>query len=384
MEPLLLEGGTVCTPGGPMAPGWVLVEGGLVRDVGAGPAPRTDARRLDLAGATITPGLIDLHLHGALGRDAMDATVESLAEMACFCARHGVTGYLPTLMAAPTVAIVAALRAAERAMAADTGGARVLGAHLESPYLAPEKVGAQDARHVRSPSPEEVGALLSSPALRVLTIAPEMPGAEDVILRAREAGVVVSAGHTVADVDAMARAVALGVRNVTHLYNGMGGFHHRAPGTVGAALTMDELTCELVADNIHVHPAALKLAVRAKGIERIALVSDAMRGTGMPDGDYDLGSQRVLVRGGVARLADGTLAGSTLTLDRAVRHVAEAAGLGGCEAVRMASETPARVLGLEGRRGTIAPGMDADLAVWDAGWRAVLTLVGGRVVHDAR
>jgi len=380
---ILLEGGTVCAHLGVLERGWLLVDGAQIREVGAYPAPSVDAHILPLGGRTVTPGLIDLHVHGALGYDTMDASPESLREMARFCVRHGVTAFLATTMAASTERILAALEAVKETAHTDTGGARLLGAHVESPYIAKARAGAQDARHVHLPAPQECASILATDVVRILTLAPELPRSEDVIGAALEAGAVPSIGHTQATYEQVRRAVELGVRHVTHLFNGMEPLHHRRPGALGAALTMDALTCELIADNVHVHPAVLDLALRAKGVERIALVTDAMRGVGMPDGDYELGGQRVLVRDGVARLPGGALAGSTLTLDRAVHNAMAAAGLPFCQAVRMASEIPARVLGLHTRTGAIAPGLDADLAVWDQAGRIVLTIVQGRIVYDA-
>jgi N-acetylglucosamine-6-phosphate deacetylase len=194
---------------------------------------------------------------------------------------------------------------------------------------------------------------------------------------------VVAAGHTRASYEELLAAVELGISQVTHLFNAMEPLHHRKPGVVGGALSLDALRCELIADNVHIHPAVLKMAVRAKGVDGVMLVTDAMSGTGMPDGEYMLGGLRVTVRGGEARLADGTLAGSTLTVDRAVANIMAAAEIPLREALTMATRTPARALGLEGHKGAIARGMDADLVALDEGARVRLTIVGGRVVYEA-
>lgn len=379
---LLLEDASLCTAEGGLQQGWVLIRDERIQQVGTGMAPDVDAQRLPLEGKILTPGLIDLHVHGAMGCDTMDASAESLREMSRFFAHHGVTGYLPTTVAAPARQISAALATVAEAMRERPDGAGILGAHLESPYIAKERAGAQDTAQVRKPQPAEYEAFLASGVVRILTLAPEVPGCEALIQAACKANIVVSAGHTRATFEDMERAVALGLSHVTHLFNGMEPLHHREPGAVGAALTMEALSCELIADNIHIHPAVLRLAIQAKGVGNIALITDAMRGTGMPDGDYELGSQRVMVRGGVARLPGGALAGSTLTLDRAVQQAMTAAGLPFCKAITMATATPARVLGLR-NKGAIASGMDADLTVWDESLRVVLTLVSGRIVYDA-
>ena len=200
---------------------------------------------------------------------------------------------------------------------------------------------------------------------------------------ARERGAIVAAGHTRASYKKLLAAVELGVTQVTHLFNAMEPLHHRKPGVVGAALSLDALRCELIADNVHIHPAVLKVAVRAKGVDGIILVTDAMSGTGMPDGQYTLGGLLVTVHLGEARLADGTLAGSTLTVDRAVANIMAAAEIPLNDALTMATRTPARAIGLGARKGAIAPGLDADLIALDDDLRVRLTIVGGRVVYDA-
>jgi N-acetylglucosamine-6-phosphate deacetylase len=384
MEGLLFHGGALAAREGHLPRGWLLVEGERIAALGAGDPPAAPgARRVDLAGRVLAPGLIDLHAHGALGYDTMDATPTALREMARFYARHGVTGYLAATVTAPLDEILVALENVARVMAEGTGGARLLGAHVEGPYLDRARLGAQDPRHVRPPAPEEYAALLREGVTRLLTLAPEAPGAAGLIAEAHRRGIVVSAGHTRATYEEMEAAVEWGLRHVTHLFNGMEPLHHRSPGVVGAALTLPALTCELIADGVHVHPAALALAVRARGVAGIVLVTDAMRGAGMPDGRYALGGLDVIVEGGEARLPAGNLAGSTLTLERAVANIIAATGLALHEALPMATANPARVLGLAGRAGALAPGHDADLAVLGEGLRVDLTVVGGEVVYRA-
>lgn len=389
MDDLLFHGGALCTPEGYLPRGWLRVAGGRIAALGAGDPPaERGVRRVDLAGRFLAPGLIDVHVHGALGYDTMDATPAALREMAAYYARHGVTGFLATTVTAPLDEMCAALDTIAGVMAADAAGgrpagARLLGAHVEGPYLDPERLGAQDPRHVLRPAPHEFRRLLRPGVTRLLTLAPEAPGNADLIAHAYQQGIVVSAGHTRATYEEMERAVERGLRHVTHLFNGMEPLHHRHPGVVGAALTLPALTCELIADGVHVHPAVLHLAVRAKGIDGIILVTDAMRGAGMPDGRYTLGGLDVTVRGGEARLAGGNLAGSTLTLERAVANIMAATGLALHEALPMATASPARVLGLDDRRGALAPGYDADLIALGPGLRVDLTMVGGEIVHRA-
>ncbi|MBC7235951.1 MAG: N-acetylglucosamine-6-phosphate deacetylase [Chloroflexi bacterium] len=384
---LLLINALLYTPSFAGEEGWVLTHRGHIAAVGQGTPPQADAKTIDLRGLILAPGLIDLHAHGALGRDTMDADPAALREMAAFYARHGVTAFLATTMTAPQGEILAALAAIRQVMAEGSGGAALIGAHVEGPYLDAERSGAQDARLVRRALPTEYEPLLGTGAIRLITLAPEYPENRRLLrdalaYSADGARIAVAAGHTRASYEQMVEAAGLGLSQVTHLYNGMEPMHHRRPGAVGAALTLDTLRCQLIADNIHVHPAMLKLAVRAKGPDGIMLVSDAMSGTGMPDGIYILGGLEVIVRGGEARLPDGTLAGSTLTLERAVANIVAAASVSLADALTMASQTPARALGLDGHKGAIAPGMDADLIVLDADLRVRLSVVEGRIAHN--
>ena len=382
MEGLLFHGGALAAREGHLPRGWILVEGERIAALGAGDPPAAPgARRVDLAGRVLAPGLIDLHAHGALGYDTMDATPTALREMARFYARHGVTGYLAATVTAPLDEILVALENVAGVMAEGTGGARLLGAHVEGPYLDRARLGAQDPRHVRPPAPEEYAALLREGVTRLLTLAPEAPGAAGLIAEAHRRGSSSPPGTRGRRTrDGGGRGVGPPPRDAPVQRHGA--LHHRSPG-VGRALTLPALTCELIADGVHVHPAALALAVRAKGVAGIVLVTDAMRGAGMPDGRYALGGLDVIVEGGEARLPAGNLAGSTLTLERAVANIMAATGLALHEALPMATANPARVLGLAGRAGALAPGHDADLAVLGEGLRVDLTVVGGEVVYRA-
>jgi len=311
----------------------------------------------------------------------MDATPEALQTMARFYAQHGVTSFLPTTTTAPLPELLAALENVARFCGRSTGGAAILGAHVEGPYLNAERRGAQEASHMRPADPAEYRQLLATGVVRLLTLAPELAENRGLIRDAVAQGIAVAAGHTRASYEEMVQAVELGLTQVTHLFNGMEPLHHRQPGAVGAALALEGLRCQLIADLIHIHPAVLKLAVRAKGTAGIILITDAMSGTGMPDGEYTLGGQRVTVHQGAARIANGALAGSTLTLDRAVRNIMAAAELPLAEALSMASRVPAQALGLAARKGGLAVGKDADLIAVDQEMRVQLTMVGGALVH---
>ncbi len=364
------------------ADGWLLVHDGRIADLGWGAdAPPAD-QTLSAEGLTLAPGLVDLHAHGALGVDTMDAQPKGLRQMARFYASHGVTSFLATTMTAPTEQILAALQAIAQVRAQGTGGAELLGAHVEGPYLDVERRGCQDAAQIRPAEPQEYRPLLATGEVRLLTVAPEVPQNTALLREACAQGVALAIGHSRADYETVQRAVAWGASQVTHLFNGMDPLHHRAPGLVGAALTLDALSCQLIADNIHIHPAVMALAVRAKGPERILLVTDAMAATGMADGAYQLGNIAVTVRAGVSRTPDGALAGSTLTLERAVINLRAATGLPLAQVWAMASAQPARSVGLH-QKGTLAVGYDADLVLMDAELRIRLTMVGGEVVYQA-
>ncbi|MEB3196876.1 MAG: N-acetylglucosamine-6-phosphate deacetylase [Candidatus Sericytochromatia bacterium] len=358
------------------------------RIVAIGGEPQGQVR--DLAGHWLVPGLIETHIHGMGHDDVADATMPALARMAQALVRYGVTSWLPTTVACAPEALAATLRTVAEAQAlarnpaADWPGALVLGAHLESNFLAPRFKGAQPAEWLRPPDDPGLRALLREhrEAIALVTLAPELPGALALIETLVADGVVVSVGHSDATHDQVLAAVAAGASRVTHLCNAQRGFHHREPGVLGAALVCDDLYAEVIADLHHVHPAGLEIARRCKGPGRLLLVSDALRGTGLPPGEYELGGQTTRLDGQVARLADGTIAGSVITLDRAVKHVHAHTGATLAEAFAMASAVPAESLGLPDR-GHLAPDMRADLAVFDADLRCCLTMVGGRIVYEA-
>jgi N-acetylglucosamine-6-phosphate deacetylase len=380
----LITGGRVVTPDG-ILDASVLVTDGRIAAVGPNLTPPSGHRVLDARGAWVVPGLIDTHLHGGLESDTMDAELTSLRAVSVHLAAHGVTGWLPTTVACGAEQLDRILQTVREARDENTGGAAVLGAHLESNFLAPKYKGAQPSEHLRAADDAELLAVIAKhrDVVRVVTLAPELPGAEALIRQLVDWGITVSIGHTDATYDEVLAGVAAGATRVTHLCNAMRPFHHREPGVVGAALVTDALRAEVIVDLVHVHPAGVQVAYRCKGASGLMLVSDALRGSGLPPGTYELGGHATHLDGSVARLTDGTIAGSIITLERAVGNAVNAAGIPVADAVAMASTVPAASLGLVDR-GAIAPGLRADLALLDQDFRCLGTMVAGEWVHEAR
>ena len=414
--PLLIFGATVVAEAGLWSPGWLVAAGGRIQASGPGEAPggvRAEVAALgvtvDGRGGVLLPGFIDVHVHGGGGADAMDADPDGLRRLARFHAAHGVTALLPTTWSAPAAALESAVGAIAEALGPVEGGATVLGAHLEGPWINPARAGAQDPAGIRPPDLAEARRLLAirpGPAarrpppagaggagagggpggpggvVRMVALAPEMPGADDLIRECAGRGVVVAAGHTEASWDDMVAATRAGVRHVTHTFNAMAGLGHREPGAAGAALALPELRCELIADGHHVHPGAMAVLARAKGPTGVVLISDAVRAAGLPEGDVDLGGRTAQHCCGAVRLADGRLAGSVLTLDVALRNFAAATGWDWPDLARAAAGNAAAALGLS-TKGRLAPGLDADLVLLagDGAGDVVLTVVEGRIVH---
>lgn len=368
-----------------VANGLLKVEAGKIAglwDLELAPAPSHDPRETTVFDGFLAPGFVDLHVHGGGGADFMDGDPEAVATITATHARYGTTGLLATTLAAPEAAIIRAVKAVK---AAPKRGAQVLGFHVEGPFVNPKMKGAQDGRHVRPATVGEVDRWLAAgePGDHWhVTLAPEMAGAAESIRHLVSRGAVVSAGHTDCTYAQLKAATEAGLKHVTHLYNAMRGLHHREPGTVGGALTLPDITVELIADGIHVHPAALAVAVNARGADRVILVTDAMRAAGMPDGESRLGELKATVKNGEARLEDGTLAGSVLTMAGAVRNMVRLVGLPLHTAVAMAALNPARRHGLESRKGSLTVGLDADLVVLDRNLEVAATIVAGERVYD--
>ena len=373
----LLVRARVVTTEGVLSPGWIRVTGNRIDAIGPGLPPAEQDPGLDvvdLPGQWLLPGFVDIHVHGGGGTSFTEGTSDDARSAAEFHLRHGSTTLLAGL--------------------ADEGV--IAGLHLEGPFLSPARRGAQDARHMLAPDAAVFDRLHAAAGgkLKVLTLAPELPGAIRMVQAAARAGVTVAIGHTDATAEVTSAAIDAGATHATHLFNGMRPPHHREPGAAGALLDRDEVTCEVIADGVHLHDMTIRLAARAAGPGRLVLITDATAAAGMPDGSYRLGSRRVNVAGGVARLADepgqagraedaedavraGAIVGSTATMAGVVRH-ALAAGLPITEVAAAASTTPARVLGIDDRTGALRPGLAADLVVCDADFRLHAVMRRGR------
>jgi N-acetylglucosamine-6-phosphate deacetylase len=373
---MLLAGFELGSPDNVTPDAWLVVRDGRVAQVGAGGPPgRPD---VDLGGALVVPGFVDLHCHGGAGSSYTSGDPESAARLH---RRHGTT----TTLASTVSAEAGDLARQVRSLADLARSGLVAGIHLEGPYLAEARCGAHDPAFMRDADPSEIRRLLDEAAgtIRMVTLAPERAGAIEAVRQLVGAGVVAAVGHTEATYDQTCAAIAAGVSVATHLGNAMPPVHQRAPGPVLALLDSDRVVCEVINDGVHLHPGMVGHVLRSAGPGRIALVTDATAAAGAPDGDYTLGSVTVRVAGGEARVrASGVLAGSTLTMDAAFRRAVHECGFSIPDAVRAASTTPASLLGLPGL-GRLVPASRADLVVLDSALVVQGVLHGGRWVDDA-
>lgn len=344
------------------------------------------AKHVDYGDAILAPGFIDIHIHGGGGHDVMECSPSALEAVEMQLARHGVTSYCPTTVTAPMDATLSALQNLGKAIAGDRNDghhvrgtrARPVGIHLEGPFISSDKCGVHPLADIQKPSVEVFEKFwdASGETLKVMTIAPELPGATEVIQVASKRNVVASMGHSNAESAAAKAGIAAGARHATHTFNAMRSLNHRDPGILGVVLTDDDVSADIVVDGVHVAPEIVKLFLAAKGRHEAVLITDAISATGMPDGVYRLGSFEVEVEGDRCTV-DGKIAGSVLTMDAAVRNVMKFAGWNLVQAVRLASENPARVLGIQEKKGDISKGMDADIVVLTQTGEVIKTIVGG-------
>lgn len=338
------------------------------------------------AGAIVLPGFIDEHIHGAGGSDGMDGTVEDIATIAKTIAAEGTTSFLVTTMTQSPENITKAMTAVKEYRAADPeDGARVIGVHLEGPFIAAAHKGAQPLEYVKTPDVQAFDEYneASGNAIRIVSLAPEVEGADEFIRHLKAKGVVSSIGHTGAKYADIEKAVDNGATNITHTFNAQTALHHREIGTVGSAMLLDALNCELIADTIHVSVPAMRLLVKNKPVDKLTLITDAMRAKGIPDGVSELGGQTVYVKNGEARLEDGTLAGSVLRMNRAVQNMVEKVGVPYTQAVDYATINPAKTLKIDHEAGSIKVGKRADFTVLNEAFDVLMTVRGGKIIYQA-
>lgn len=386
--PTLLRGARLVLPHGVVEAQNLLIEHGRIARVIPAGEDVPHAKSFNLDGHTIYPGFIDVHIHGAVGVDTMEATTVDLARVAEFLARSGVTGWLPTLVPAPFEDYVRASNSIERLIATQdesethAAAARALGLHYEGPFINTAQCGALRPPYFRTyTKPEDVSDLPVArlpQAIRMITVAPEIEGGIELIRELKARGWIVSIGHTRAGVESLGEALAAGAQHMTHFFNAMSPLNHRAPGPVGWGLMCDDVTCDIIADGQHVAPLMLQLALRCKTAGRLMLISDAVAPTGQGDGEFHIWNEKITVAEGRTKNERGSIAGSVITMLDAVRQML-ALGVAPHEVAQMASANPARLLGLAESYGTIEAGKRADLTVLDDTGRVQLTLIGGRV-----
>lgn len=392
-EDRIIIKGYLLSPGRREGPGWLTLCGELITGVGGEGDSPPGGRVFDFGDNLVCPGFIDLHVHGGSGCDVMDGTAAALGTIARFHAGGGSTAFLGTTMSAEYGRLREVLAAAACYRSKpEQPGAILLGVHLEGPWLNPAKKGAHKPEELKIPTAAAMEEILSGPGVRhemameireqvkLVTLAPELPGSRELIAYLQKNGTRTAAGHCAAGFEELSDAVAVGLSHATHMYNAMGEFRHRDLGTAGILLLMPEITVDLIADGIHVDPGAIKILLALKGAGKVALITDATRAAGMPEGCYELGGRQIRVGSGAARLADGTLAGSILTMNRAVAYMVNTVGVPPVQAVRMASLNPAVILGLEGLYGQLEAGKRASITVLDREFNVVATFVEGKKV----
>ena len=382
---LAFRNAEIITPFRVIERGTLVVQGRMISAVGTsddvGVPPR--ARVVDCENMMLAPGFVDVLVHGGGGYGFADMSMEAVEQISEHFFRHGTTGLLAALYSKPEREMVADVRRISEFIRSSTG-TNVWGIHLEGPFINRELHGAMKVDYLWEPSVEGWNRLYeaSRGSIRLMTLAPELPGMGEVMRAAAKDGVVLSIGHSCADYQDVLMGIDNGVAHVTHMFNAMRAFHHREPGVLTAALLHDELKVELIADGIHVHPAVMKLIYRIKGDGGIVLITDAIRASGMPDGDYTFMDQKIHVKDKRAYLGDGTLAGSTLTMEVAVRNMVRLAEVPVTHAVRMGSLNGAKVLGLSSHKGILAVGKDADLVLMNRDFEVQMTVSEGEIRYS--
>lgn len=385
----LIKHGDIYLENGIISDGYILLSEGKIAEIGSVKDLQLNTDHMEVIslekGAKVIPGFIDVHIHGVAGADTMDATPEALQTMASHLPKEGTTGFLATTMTQSHENIVQALQNAANYIDQFNDGAEaeVLGIHLEGPFINPIKKGAQPEEHIIDPSIQvfKEWQEQANSHIKLVTVAPEMSNGLEFIEYLSQNGVTASIGHTNATYDQVKDAVHSGATQVTHLFNGMRGLHHREPGTVGAALMFDELKVELISDGIHICPEMVQFAINAKGTDGALLITDAMRAKCLKDGRYELGGQPVNVANGQATLEDGTLAGSILKMIDSVRNMLTFTDLELSDIIKLASENPAKQAHVFDRKGSLAVGKDADVVILNDALEIDMTICRGKIAH---
>jgi N-acetylglucosamine-6-phosphate deacetylase len=385
---IIITNGKIVAPRSVLENHSVVIEDGVIKQIA--PSEQllkpSDAQVIDAGGAFVSPGFVDIHVHGAMGRDTMEGSVEALAQITKFHATGGTTAMTPSIIGDSTERMTAALDAIQQAMGRDFGGSRIVGAHMEGPYVNPKMAGALPEQFIRNPDPAEYLPWLDRDGLVThMTLAPELPGAMELIDALLEREIVPCGGHTVATGEQIVAAVDRGLCHATHLFSAMSAVTKIGPirvaGAVEAFLADDRTMVEVIADGKHLPGLMLRMTVNAKGVDGVCAISDATAGAGLPEGaEFSVGTTRAVVRDSVGVLLNNSaLAGSAATMIRVVRTMVEKAGVSLTDAVRMASLNPARVLSLSGRKGSLEPRKDADVVIFTPNFEVQMTMVGGRI-----
>lgn len=390
-QPLVISNGKVVTPFRIISPASILVREGKIAAVTEGTLVAADAVQIDAGGKFVAPGFIDIHVHGGGGHDFMDGNESAFLKIAEAHAKHGTTAMLPTTLTSEKEGLLDTLTIYESAIKKNTSGAQFLGMHLEGPYFAMNQRGAQDPRYIRDPDPEEYKAVIAhSSSIRRWSAAPELKGAIEFGRYLRRHGILAALAHTDAIYEEVVEAFENGYTLATHLYSAMSGVTRRNAfrfaGVIESAFIIDEMDVEIIADGVHLPAPLLKLVYKIKGPDRTALITDAMRAAGMPPGKSVLGNLKtglpVIVEDDVAKLPDrSSFAGSVATADRLVRNMVRLADAPLIDAVRMMTSTPARIIGVGDRKGSITQGKDADLVIFDENIKIHTTIIAGKVVY---
>ena len=385
-----LTGGRVVLPGKVVTGPAVVIEGGQIVGLAETGALGSDVEKIDVGGRTITPGLVDIHTHGALGHTFNEPTAEAFTAVTNENARRGVTSLVATLATASIPDLVRCLEFCRQWTREPHPGSEVLGMHLESPYISPAQKGALDPQHIRTPDDGTPDALLEHhDVIKIMALAPELPGALELVARLAQLGIVPAAGHSSAKDEHVLAAMQAGLRHVTHIWSAMSTTIRegpwRKPGLLEASLLFEGLSVEMIADNRHLPPTLMKLAWKCIGADRLCAISDATSGAGLPEGTrFAMGGMEYEVRDGVGMMFDRTaFAGSTTLVNQMIPILTNVVNIPLAEAVRMLTLTPARVVGMSDRKGSLEPGRDADLAIFDDEWRAWRTMIGGQWAYAA-